>query len=643
MTNSRTPIAEMNQQNGVATSRSAPAGELLAPAWRDLRGYWRQSFGFHLLIQLLGAAILAPIMSWLAERVVLAAGAPVISNYDIASFVLSPTGLVFVLVVAALTLGLALAALAGQTFIAGHAIARRPVRVSSTVAFVLPRLPRITALGARVFLRLVVLSVPFLATAAVIWYATLRGHDINYFLAENPIEWRRAKMLAALLGTGYALLAAWQLARWLFAVPLLVLEGATPAAALSASARTTKGRTLALVTPLIAWWLAVTVTVIALAWTCRHLSDAGLAWAGIDVRRVLPLVALYVTVTIVVGFLYSAVHIGGHQMLTTRMFARRHDPDDWSLPPPGKERDARSRSVAHGAGLAIVVLLAVALGGPWLAASRLELAADVAVTAHRGASMHAPENSMAAFRAALDAGSTYAELDVQRTRDGRIAVLHDGDLMRVGGDPRKLSELTSEELRTIDIGSKYDGKFAGEVAPLLEDVIGLARGRMKINVELKYNVPDAGLAPAVIDLLRREGFLDQVVITSLDYAALRQVESIEPRLVTGHIVTAAVGDVVRTEADFLSLGSAHATAALIRRAHAAGKEVHVWTVNKPEVMLRMIERGADNVITDDPALFARVLQQRNALSPPEILGLGLRVLFSRAPPELTDPEVVEQL
>ena len=408
-------------------------------------------------------------------------------------------------------------------------------------------------MAARVFLRLVVLSVPFLAAAAVVWYATLRGQDINYYLAENPLEWRRAKVLAVLLGASYALLAAWQLARWLFALPLLVLEGAAPAAALSASTRATKGRTLALVAPLIAWWLAVTGTMIALAWICRQLSDLGLVWAGIDVKRVLPLVALYVTVTIVGSFLYSAVHIGGHQMLTTRMFARRHDPNDWQLPLPETELDVRSRRVAHGAGLAIVVLLAVAFGGTWFAAARLDLAADVAVTAHRGASMHAPENSMAAFRAALDAGATYTELDVQRTRDGRIVVLHDGDLMRVGGDPRKLGELTSEELRTIDIGSKYDEKFAGEVAPLLEDVIELARGKMKINVELKYNVPDAELAPAVIDLLRREDFLDQVVITSLDYAALRQVESIEPQLATGHIITAAVGDVVRTEADFLSL------------------------------------------------------------------------------------------
>ena len=166
---------------------------------------------------------------------------------------------------------------------------------------------------------------------------------------------------------------------------------------------------------------------------------------------------------------------------------------------------------------------------------------------------------------------------------------------------------------------------------------------MKINIELKYNVPDPELAPAVVDLLRRKDMLDQVVITSLDYAALKQIKSIEPRLKTGHIVTAAVGNIVRTEADFLSLNSAQATSSLIRRAHRAGKEVHVWTVNTPEVMMRMIERGVDNIITDDPALLVRVITERKALSKPELLGLRLRVLFDKPPRELTDPAAVKVL
>jgi len=197
--------------------------------------------------------------------------------------------------------------------------------------------------------------------------------------------------------------------------------------------------------------------------------------------------------------------------------------------------------------------------------------------------------------------------------------------------------------RAHEIYPEHGERFTGEFPPTLEEVIDLVRGRMRINIELKYNVPDPGLAPAVVDLLRRKDFLDEVVITSLDYAALKQVESLEPRLRTGHIVTAAVGNVVRTEADFLSLNAAQATPSLIRRAHAAGKEVHVWTVNEPELMLRMIERGVDNVITDDPALLVRVMQGRRELTRAEILGLRLRVLFSRAPRALTDPTAVEAL
>jgi glycerophosphoryl diester phosphodiesterase len=91
------------------------------------------------------------------------------------------------------------------------------------------------------------------------------------------------------------------------------------------------------------------------------------------------------------------------------------------------------------------------------------------------------------------------------------------------------------------------------------------------------------------------------------------------------------------------MNSAHATASLIRRAHAAGKDIHVWTVNTPEVMARMIERGVDNIITDDPVLLVRVIAERGARSRAELLGLRLRVLFAKPPPELIDPAAVQPL
>jgi glycerophosphoryl diester phosphodiesterase len=616
---------------------------LAARTWADLRAHWRQPVAFHLLMQLLGVAIFTPMITWVGRHLVLSSGQPVVSNFDIAAFVLSPGGVAFVLVIAAFTVALLLAEFAGHSWIAGHAIGRRRVTLSSTVATVLRLLPRLVLLSTRIFLRLFLLALPFLAAAGIVWLTMLAGQDINFYLAEHPPEWRRATWIVAVLGAVYAVLAAWQLSRWLYAVPVLLFDGVSPAQALASSAHATHGRLGRIVVPLVLWWLLITTITVAITWACRQLSDAGLDWAGIDVRRVLPLVAVYMLVTVAGGFAYGALWFAGHQFLVTRLYAEHVAGGQLRAPPELEVGERRSRSVARPILLATPVLLALAITAAWIIASRIDLETEVAITAHRGASIAAPENTMAAFRAAMEAGATYIELDVQRTSDGRIIVLHDGDVMRMGGDPRKVRNLTAAELQAIDIGQKFDAAFAGEVPPTLEEVIALVRGRTMINIELKYNVPDAGLAPAVIDLLNREGFLDQVVITSLDYAALRQVEAIEPRLATGHIVTAAVGSVVRTEADFLSLNAARATPSLLRQAHAAGKDVHVWTVNSPEVMLRMIERGVDSIITDDPALLARVIEERKSLSRPALLGLRLRVLFDIPPREATDPDAVRPL
>jgi glycerophosphoryl diester phosphodiesterase len=616
---------------------------LATRTWADFRSHWREALGFHVLIQLLGLAIFTPMTAWIGRRLVQASGEPVISNFDIASFVLSPIGAFGVVLVVALTVSLLLAEFAGLSHIAERAIAGRSVSIVATIHFVLRKLPQLALLSARVFLRLVLLALPFLAAAALMWLTTLRGHDINYYLAEEPPEWKRATLTAMVLAVAYALVAAWQLARWLYAVPILVIEGARPNAALTESTRMTRRRVPGIVTPLVLWWLAITGAMIAITWACRQVTDGALDWAGIDVRRVLPLVAVFLAITIAGSFLYGGLHLGGHQFLVTRMYAEQRAPARRHAPAPEEAGETRARLVARPAIFAAAALLALAPISAAFLVMRLDLKGVALITAHRGAKAVAPENTMAAFNAAMDAGADFTELDVQHTKDRQVVVLHDADFMRMGGDPRRIADLTVAEVATIDIGQKSGPQFAGEHAPTLEEVIDLVRGRMKINIELKYNVPDPGLVPAVVELLRRKNFIDQVVITSLDYAALRQVKSLEPRLRTGHIVTAAVGDVLRTEADFLSLNSAKATTSLVRRARAVGKEVAVWTVNDPEVMLRMIERGVDNIITDNPALLVRVMRERATLSKAEILGLRLRVLFDKPPRAVTDPAAVEPL
>jgi glycerophosphoryl diester phosphodiesterase len=610
----------------------------------DFARRWRLVFAWQVVVQLIGAAAVVPLAGWLLNRVVARSGSPVVSNFDLAAFVLSPWGTVFVLVALVASVAFHTTQFAGYTWIAGHAIARRPLTLWNTVGSVWARIGLLVEIGLRMFARMLLIALPFVALAGLLWFTTLRGHDVNYFLAERPPEWKRAVFAAGVLGALYVFLVLRQFAYWIFTMPLAMFgERATAPVVLATSERMLQGRLLRTIAPLVGWWVGLSVAAATLFWLGRRVTDLVLAWAGMDVHRVLPLVAVFLAVSLVFGFVYSTLQFAGHQFLITRAYVEREHgmlvvPTDVA---DEAEQIGRRQGQAVTVALVGATVLALGIGGVLL--GKLDLRGDVHVTAHRGASLHAPENTLAAFREALAAGADYVELDVQRTRDGHVVVIHDGDLMRVGGDPRKVRELTLAELQAIDVGARHGPRFAGERVPTLREVIALARGGLRLNVELKYNVPDPGLAPAVVEQLRRERFVAGSVITSLDHAALREVERLAPEIVTGLIVTAAVGNVVRADTDFVSLNSARAAAALVRRVHAAGKAVHVWTVNDADVMLRMIERGVDNVITDDPARLVRLMRQRNGLSTPEKLCLGLRVLFVEAPPELEDARAVPAL
>jgi glycerophosphoryl diester phosphodiesterase len=617
---------------------------------RGFRACLKQSLVFHVVMQAFAFALYTPLASLIAQRVVRMSGESVVSNFDLVHYALSPAGLLFLLIVVSIAVSVLLAEFTGQTWIAGHAIAGRRVTTLSAVALVLRRLPALLRLGGRIFLRLALVALPFLLAGALLWRAKLGGHDINYYLAERPPEWRHSLWIGGALALGLFALASQQLARWLFAIPLIVFEHMSPWKALLESARMTKGHRLAIALRIAAWWAPMVAFAALCALVGRRMSDALLEWAGMDFGRVLPLIMLFAAVTTAFSLAWSGIALGGHQFIVTRLFTALVGTEgrgqDWlasRLEVPADPDVQRSRRHALPVVVGLMALLPVGLiVGHRIAAGLVDHGA-VAVTAHRGASVGAPENTMAAFDAAIAAGADFIELDVQRASDGGVVVVHDGDLMRLAGNPHRIGELSVAELAAVDVGRHFDAAFAGQTVPTLEQVIDRARGQLKINVELKYNVPDPQLAPAVVDLLRRKDFIDQVVITSLDSAALAQIRGIEPGLKTGRIVTAAVGDIADIPADFASLNAARATPVLVRHLHARGKQVHVWTVNTPDAILVMMERGVDNLITDDPALARRVISERAALGTSERLALRLRVLFDRPPREVTHSEAVKPL
>ena len=250
----------------------------------------------------------------------------------------------------------------------------------------------------------------------------------------------------------------------------------------------------------------------------------------------------------------------------------------------------------------------------------------VAITAHRAGPRPAPENSLAALRAGIAAGADFAEIDVQKTADGVIVVVHDEDFRRLAGVARTVRSMNYEEIREIDIGSHLGPSFAGERVATLDEFIAGAGSRIGLNIELKYygRDHDPTLARDVVALLRARGFRSRAVISSLSTAGLADVRRLDPTIAVGAIVSATIGDLTRLDLDFLSLRAPLVTPALIRRARRRGLKVDAWTVDDRATAISLIDRGADNLITDDPAMARRALDWHHALTDPELVLLRFR-------------------
>ncbi len=222
--------------------------------------------------------------------------------------------------------------------------------------------------------------------------------------------------------------------------------------------------------------------------------------------------------------------------------------------------------------------------------------------AHRGFSGKAPENTLAAVRMALALPYVrWMEIDVQLTRDGVPVVIHDFTLDRTTNGHGKIKNMDYEHLRRLDAGSWKGRAFRGERVPSLEEVLELASGRLRLNIELKTSGDMyPGLEKAVIDLVSSKGMRDDVVLTSFDAGALQRIKELDPRFRTGLIYDSRTGDPARKlkelDCSFLSISFARLNPGLAKLLAERGVKTMAWTVNKAKEMRRLAEMHSDIMI-----------------------------------------------
>jgi glycerophosphoryl diester phosphodiesterase len=236
------------------------------------------------------------------------------------------------------------------------------------------------------------------------------------------------------------------------------------------------------------------------------------------------------------------------------------------------------------------------------------------VLGHRGASAEAPENTLAAFRLALQQGADGVELDVWRCASGEVVVAHDEDLLRVGGSPLRLEEAALRDLRAVDVGAWKGARWRGERIPLLAEVLEALPGAL-VNVELKSRGGrDLGLAQAVAEVIYRARAGARVVVSSFDWRLVAAFRLASPDVPTGLLFEGSRAWKLRLWAGIRSLrptavhpDRALATDGRVRDWAAAGLAVNVWTVDDTREASRLAHAGAASVITNVPAVIRRVI------------------------------------
>jgi len=238
------------------------------------------------------------------------------------------------------------------------------------------------------------------------------------------------------------------------------------------------------------------------------------------------------------------------------------------------------------------------------------------VFAHRGLALEAPENTLLAFAKAIAVGAVYVETDVHASADGYAVIAHDPDLKRIAGRDVRVDQLTLAELQRIDLGH---GQTFATLAEALD-----AFPETRFNIDIKSSAAAEPAAGAIV-AARASG---RVLVSSFDERRRLAALGLLPGVVSSSsarlfalallggkagispLVRRALRGLVAVQVPEKALGLRITTARMIRRLHAAGVEVHVWTVNDPARMAQLLDLGVDGLVTDRADLALEVVRNR---------------------------------
>lgn len=590
---------------------------------RDFRAIYKKLLVFEFLFMLMTSFVVLPLLNYIFNRVMRVLGSGSLLNNDVYRLGYSyegVTGLLIIGIIASFVLFIELGVVI--TIAQKHYFGQN-VLIADSLVTTLRRTPRLLGFGIVQLLFMLLILIPFVDSP--LSAAFYRLFNVPIFLNTRVLN--GSQLMIAI----YALLlliTLYTVLRWIFVLHFIMLEGQSIKEAIRSSSIMTKGKRFRLLVSLFVFNALVLGLGFVLITAISYLP----AWLD---NNVLKLFTDHYTLTLstLLAYMLTLLVLPFNLIYLTRLYYEYGlrfgiDPED---------RLEMSRSPLLGRlERGIVALLSkvkrkravyVALAAIYLILSLLvSLKANdnlvyakwnVLVSAHRGDTESAPENSLQSVRTAIERGYQSVELDVQLASDGTAVLHHDFQLVRMAGVKKKVSELTYDELKELGIGTfeippalaegeeeEAEGKQAEiEIVriPLLSEVLAEAKGKIKLLLDLKPYGEGEALVREVVALVSAFEMEEDVYIQSFDSKSLALIRALNPDIRIGQILYFALGDLTTIDVDFYTIEQVMLTDKLVDQAHMHGREVWVWTVNTSRNMKEVLKYRIDGIITDYPA------------------------------------------
>lgn len=586
----------------------------------------------HLVFTALGFVLFTPLLGGLGRLLLSLSSKEVLADTDIIFFLLSPYGMMALVVFSAMFITIVIFEQAALMITYIAAVEKRQEDLIQILGYTVAKALAVFKFSVLLVLRLLIIILPFLAAGGLIAWLALTKYDINYYLANKPPIFIAAAALIGALLLAMSVVLIRKLLSWSLTLPLILFGTTSPRQSFIDSAALVKNNNKLVAFVLIGWGLSVFILSFLVFGLIQVLTGNIIPLFYDRMTLLLMVIGFLVALLVLGNFLITALASGSfaglliemshHFGIPTKLEGSVGAKRSWQL------QLTKTRLVLVSLGGALISFLI----GIWLLES-IQPIDDAIIFAHRGAAGRAPENTMASVKAAIEDDTDWVEIDVQETVDGKVVVVHDSDFMKLAGVDLKVWEGTLEQIQGLDVGSWFAPEFGDQRAPTLVDVLQEARGKAKVVIELKYYGHDEQLEQRVIDIVEQLDMVEEVAIMSLKYDGVQKVRKLRPDWYVGLLSAQVIGNMSNLDVDFLAVNMAMASPAFIRTNQAAGKQVFVWTVNDKMSMFQMMSLGVDGLITDEPALARQVMAERSELNSIERLLIHTAVLLGKPLPQ----------